>query len=246
MSVPFVESVWTSGASQVGVVRTFPTGHASLVVSIPRDGSDASVLLSGPTTRPQEHPAPMDADVVGLRLHPWALGAIAGPATPEVRDRSVALADVLSASVDWPQRWAGRRPSVIVNEILSALRLLPETDRASVTRFAVHSITTTNISLSAVAAHVGVGVRQLERIVAAESGLTPTQIRVARRLERAAELLAAGSRAAAVAYDAGFADQAHLTRSFRQLVGMTPAAFADAACPERDVGIVQDVSGESA
>ncbi len=45
-----------------------------------------------------------------------------------------------------------------------------------------------------------------------------------RRIERAGKALAAGASLAEAAVDAGFADQAHLTRTSRQVFGITPGA----------------------
>jgi methylphosphotriester-DNA--protein-cysteine methyltransferase len=44
------------------------------------------------------------------------------------------------------------------------------------------------------------------------------------RLRRAAEALRAGQSLADAAITAGFADQAHLTRRMREMMGLTPAA----------------------
>jgi methylphosphotriester-DNA--protein-cysteine methyltransferase len=43
------------------------------------------------------------------------------------------------------------------------------------------------------------------------------------RARRAASLLADGRSILDTTYEAGYFDQAHLTRSFRQLIGITPA-----------------------
>jgi AraC-like DNA-binding protein len=49
---------------------------------------------------------------------------------------------------------------------------------------------------------------------------------VSRRIGLARELLLAGATVAAAAADAGFHDQAHLTRHFRHHVRTTPARYA--------------------
>lgn len=64
-------------------------------------------------------------------------------------------------------------------------------------------------------------------------GQTPHAYVVARRVERAKGLLRRGRPLAAVAYETGFSDQAHFTRRFRQLVGVTPGEFSRGAGPRR-------------
>jgi AraC-like DNA-binding protein len=45
------------------------------------------------------------------------------------------------------------------------------------------------------------------------------------RANRARGLLLAGEAPTSVAYRCGFSDQSHLTRTFRSMFGMTPAAY---------------------
>ncbi len=54
---------------------------------------------------------------------------------------------------------------------------------------------------------------------------TPHQMLMALRLYRAKSLLAAGVAPAAVAADVGLVDQAHLTRRFARMYGVTPARY---------------------
>ena len=46
--------------------------------------------------------------------------------------------------------------------------------------------------------------------------------------ERAQDLLRSGMTAAYTAAEVGFADQSHLTKVFRRIVGMSPGAYAKA------------------
>ena len=62
-----------------------------------------------------------------------------------------------------------------------------------------------------------------------EFGLPPHAYHLRLRLAAACELLARGLAVASVAYECGFADQSHLSRKFKAVYGVTPAAWAAAA-----------------
>lgn len=62
-------------------------------------------------------------------------------------------------------------------------------------------------------------------------GLAPSEYQRQLRLRAARRLLAAGTPPAQAAAQAGFADQAHLTRWFRRSYGITPARYGQAAAP---------------
>ena len=63
----------------------------------------------------------------------------------------------------------------------------------------------------------------------AQHHVTPQQMLMSLRLQAAKQRLAAGEPAAQVAAAVGLADQAHLTRAFRQRYGTTPARYAQQA-----------------
>jgi AraC family transcriptional regulator len=58
--------------------------------------------------------------------------------------------------------------------------------------------------------------------------LTPQAFQTNLRITHARTMLQAGDAIAAVAAACGFADQSHLTRTFRRAVGITPGRFAEA------------------
>ena len=60
-------------------------------------------------------------------------------------------------------------------------------------------------------------------------GLSPSDYQRQLRVRAARRLLSAGVAPASAAAEAGFADQAHLTRWFRRYYGVTPAAYRAAA-----------------
>ena len=60
----------------------------------------------------------------------------------------------------------------------------------------------------------------------AATGLPPHQYVIARRVERAKQLLQGGDLSLAdVAAHAGFSDQSQFSRHFKQVVGVTPGRF---------------------
>jgi AraC-like DNA-binding protein len=82
-----------------------------------------------------------------------------------------------------------------------------------------------NPSLDDVARAAGMNKHVLVRHFRKRFGTTPHAYLVMAKVEDARRRLARGDAAIEVAATLGFADQAHLTRVFRDLVGLTPAAY---------------------
>ena len=77
--------------------------------------------------------------------------------------------------------------------------------------------------LDAVAREVGLSPARLREIARTELGVPLATWRLWRKLDQAARRIAAGDAIGVAAVDAGFADQAHLSRTMRQLFGITPS-----------------------
>jgi AraC-like DNA-binding protein len=80
-------------------------------------------------------------------------------------------------------------------------------------------------ALADLAADAGLSRYQLLRSFRAEVGMPPYAWLAQHRVARARVLLEHGHRPADAAMLTGFADQAHLTRWFRRVVGITPGAY---------------------
>jgi methylphosphotriester-DNA--protein-cysteine methyltransferase len=80
-----------------------------------------------------------------------------------------------------------------------------------------------DIPLPKLAAQVGVSPQRLRALARQQLGMPLARWRVWSRLRRAAEALQDGWSLADAAIAAGFADQAHLTRQMREMMGLTPA-----------------------
>ncbi len=92
---------------------------------------------------------------------------------------------------------------------------------------------TEKISLRHLAVAAGVTRFQVIRDFKSVAGPTPASFIRDRRLRLATALIRDGARLSEAAHDAGFADQSHLSRTFRRTHGITPGAFAIARRPSR-------------
>jgi AraC-like DNA-binding protein len=82
-----------------------------------------------------------------------------------------------------------------------------------------------NVSLARLAALVGLDPFALLRGFSRVYGLPPHAWLIQERVRRARKLLRTGLPPADVAAEVGFADQSHLTRHFKRIVGMTPGRY---------------------
>lgn len=85
------------------------------------------------------------------------------------------------------------------------------------------------ITLSELAARVQISPFHLLRLFRDQVGLPPHEYQTHLRIAGAKTLLRQGHSVSEVALAMGFADQSHLTRHFRRIVGITPARFAAGA-----------------
>lgn len=90
---------------------------------------------------------------------------------------------------------------------------------------ALNALGDSDIPLPSVAAEVGLSPQRLRALARQQLGMPLARWRVWTRLRRAAEALQGGRSLADAAIAAGFADQAHLTRQMREMMGLTPAAL---------------------
>lgn len=113
---------------------------------------------------------------------------------------------------------AGRR-----HVVRSTGRERPGVKRA---REYLHANFSTDVPLRALAQAANLSPFHLARAFAREVGHPPHVYLDMIRVEHARALLAAGSSIAEAAIAVGYADQSHLTRRFKRLLGITPGQFA--------------------
>jgi PAS domain S-box-containing protein len=90
----------------------------------------------------------------------------------------------------------------------------------------LHSRTQEAITTGGLAAMAGLSVSQFERTFRKSFGSSPRQYLLRIRVEAACRRLAESDETiATIAQEFGFHDHAHFTRSFRQVMGLTPSAY---------------------
>jgi AraC-like DNA-binding protein len=184
-------------------------------------------------------------EAIDLKLDPLAAYRVLGTGLSALSGACVALEDVFGRDVrdclgrlaeapgwdarfDVLERWLGAR-----------LADAPAPDPVIARAFAMMSARRGQVRIGELAAELGMSRRHLGGRFAAQLGLPPKA--VARQLRFAAVRRAIERRPGAwarIAAEAGYADQSHLVRDFRELAGVTPTQFVARLMPEG--GVVGD------
>lgn len=238
---PYVASFWSFTVDpEAGPVEHWvpPDGCISLAF---RRHSPMAVLV-GPWTEPLTPPVVAGDAYFGVRFWPGAAGALLPIRPAELRNRSIpagqlpALAWTTGLTAElWAASAGAADAAVDPTPLDRALRaLLPAARPLDVAvNFAARRIIATGgeLRIALLARELGLSPRQFRRRFTAAVGVSPKELARIWRLRRCA--LAAldpsspeTARWAELAAAHGFADQAHLVREFRHLLGLPPTAFA--------------------
>jgi AraC-like DNA-binding protein len=199
--------------------------------------------VAGPDTGPVRTSAPAGTVLAGVRFRPAAGGAALGLPLSEVRDQRVGLADLLGSGGARPaggglSAGVGRLP-VDLPPAAAAARLLDIAGRLiadgtpdpAMAR-AAGMLRDPAVRADDVADAVGLSERQFRRRCHVAAGYGPKTLQRVFRFQRFVRRIDAPAGAsgpldlAAAAAEAGYADQAHLTRECAALSGLTPAVLA--------------------
>lgn len=217
--------VTTEDADRHGLV--LPDGCTDLVWEQGR-----GAFVAGPDTGPVPTTMAAGTVILGVRFRPSAGGPALGIPLSELRDRRVDLPDLLPG----PARRlrATLDPDTALSralDVAAALVAGAEPDPA-VTR-AAGLLRDPRARAEDVAAEVGLSMRQLRRRCHAAVGYGPKTLQRVLRFRRFVSRIDAAMHRgqdvgdlAVLAAEAGYADQAHLTRECGRLSGLTPAALA--------------------
>ncbi|WP_432540985.1 helix-turn-helix domain-containing protein [Kineococcus sp. SYSU DK002] len=215
--------VWTSTPTGPGSGLVLPDGCVDLLWRSDRE----EVLVAGPDTGAKAVEPVAGVTWTGLRFAPGHAPAVLGVPAAELRDARVALADLWGAAA---ARRVAEQVAAAPGAGLEALAAGIDPD-PSLTRAA--RLLASGRAVADVADALGVGVRQLHRRSLDAFGYSPQLLGRVLRFRRAVAALRAGTPPAQVAAQAGFTDQAHLSREVRVFAGTTPGALRQASSANR-------------
>jgi AraC-like DNA-binding protein len=184
---------------------------------------------------------------IDLKLAPLGAYALTGMPLCELAGQCVSLADVfgregtelpvrLRESADWDERF-----DILEDFLLRRLAGGPTPDPAVAWAFGRLRATRGAARVEALATELGCSRRYLRDGFVRQVGLPPKTVARLMRFHHVRErILRAPARWGEVAHAAGYADQSHLNREFRELAGTTPSDFVRRLIPEG--GVVGDRS----
>ncbi|MDB5708290.1 MAG: AraC family transcriptional regulator [Sphingomonas bacterium] len=167
--------------------------------------------------------APESAAGIALAATFFRQGPLASLTSQPVRDTRVALQHCFhSEASDEALRDLGRK--IIAELAIGAGASRPDPRVLGMIGYAAKNLED-RITLPAAADHIHLSPSRARHLFAAHTGLSFKAYVLWLRLERAVQLYADGASLTEAAHQAGFADSAHLSRTFRRTFGLPAAAL---------------------
>jgi AraC-like DNA-binding protein len=221
-----VEHIWVQGShGEVTDWRVVADVSPHLITSVTEStrGRGIQVALVGARTRAAVVDVTNRVLTVGVRLKPGVVPGLTGASAREFVDRGEALSNVFSRSILSDLELGHDAPrDVIVHEIVRLMRRLPRHE----VRPLIPSSRVRIETVRGLAEWLSTAPRSLRDRVYRDAGLSPKRLLRVLRLHGALRAAWGYDEPwSAIAYMAGYADQAHLTREMRALLGETPTAW---------------------
>lgn len=221
-------TAWTRTVCGAGAEhRIVPDGCMDLI------WLSGTLLVAGPDTRAQLAVSRPHATYAALRFPPGLAPAVLGLPAAELRDQRVdltqlwpaagvrRLGDRLAAAVDGAKPGIQAELDAVAGELETvAVRRLAAAGGPDPWVARLVGWLRAGSTVGAAAAGAGLSERQLHRRCLPLFGYGPKTLGRVLRFDRALALARRGESFAEVAVDAGYADQAHLSREVRSLAGV--------------------------
>ena len=190
-------------------------------------------MVAGPWTRPYTADLPAGTTIVGVRCRPGFASQMLGFPASELLNLTIPLSDVWQRSGD--ASFARAAEAAMLREQMTALEAAVEARIAG----AAPSDAGTEAAIRWIARHpqgrvrelsaqIGLSARQVQRRFSDAVGYGPRMFRSVLRFQRLLHLASGSSTRSSLAQlaaEAGYADQAHMTREVQRFSGRPPTAL---------------------
>ncbi len=208
---PFVERVWRCRSERAGRFLSVASPLWEMVVT--RRKGESTLTVRGPETRATAMDCPADGEWLGIRFKPGTFM----PQFPVMKlldHKDVTLSGVTGRSF----------------RLNGSAWEYPDFENAEtfVARLVKSGLIARNSIVDAAlrGEPQALSLRSTQRHFLRATGMTQTTFRQIERARHATNLLKRGFSIADTVHEAGFFDQAHLSRSLKHLIGQTPAKIA--------------------
>jgi AraC-like DNA-binding protein len=226
---PFVACTWLRLVRDAsGSVRDaiLPDGCADIMVY-----DDEPPRIAGPDAVTRWVDLRDGLAICGIRLRPGACRAVFGCRADEILNGSILLTDIANDAIELHRALMlsdsiAARLALLETWVRSALGRAPDNDRAVIAACRMLAANPT-IEIGHVADQFDWNVRTIHRRFVAACGYSPKHFQRIMRIQNVLQSAAArpSARLGELAAAAGYADQAHMTRDFRDITGFTPASY---------------------
>jgi hypothetical protein len=210
---PFIERVWRSRSASAGSFLSIASTHCEVVVT--RCKGEVFLTLRGPETRATVAQCPSDGEWIGVRLR---LGTFMPHLLPcDLSDRRDVTLPAATSESFWLRGSAWEYPTYANAETF-------------VTRLARQGLIVRNPIVDRMldGQPHRLSIRTGQRRFLQATGLTHRAVRLIERARHGTNLLKQGASILDTAHEAGYFDQAHLTRSLKHFIGQTPGEIVRA------------------
>lgn len=230
------EAIWSFFADRECIHRVLPDGRCDIILRFQSDGaklsSNITPIVTGAATRFHFVPVAAGTGYVGVRLRPGTAGEVLGIEARTIAQRAL-VGDAALTIIPEIQALCLSVPNVdalverLTDFVASRMHGI-SVDPSTESMINMLHVTGGRLPVGDIGRLHGVDVRTVQRRIVSATGLTPKQMAMVVQFHRALRLRFYDRLdIVSTAIEAGYADQAHMSRVFRHMGGFSPARLPD-------------------
>lgn len=206
-------------------------------------GVSTSAFILGQRTKALDFSVGKCNGIISIIMQPWALGRFFTTSASQFSEKSIDASAIIPETdeilerlyfcsnfderVDVLEKWLYRKLSAIDS---------PEISRFQYFSNAAESTQPQKPIIQTIAGNSNLSVRQVERIFKEEIGLPPKKFNSVLRFQKSIYIRQTKPELslAALAFNSGYSDQAHMSHDYKKLSGISPLNFFNSCTPFSD------------